>query len=259
MLLFQDCFPLLGSSPTKWDCVSATNENITFKPGSNQSGKQEWALYSATQLAFRYHPTGALRKLKKSSPVVWKEPPKVKKHLKPLLLRPSCYTEWGLGTHETRFSNCNSFSCFSLPLGSFLSKQEGNTSSFLKHQLQESAGNQTMLSGFCRQPGQMAPSFPKNAALLSCLLLSSQKRAQGLQVSQRSFILCTQACSRMIWEPEYTCSLRQSADIPNSKLKPEKAHKTLQNQPNLTCQVSVKRRQLCFRSISSSWIFNCMI
>lgn len=78
-LLFQDCFPLLGSSLTKWDCVSATNENITFKPGSDQSGKQEWALYSATQLAFRYHPTGAQTKLEKSSPVVWKEPPKAKK------------------------------------------------------------------------------------------------------------------------------------------------------------------------------------
>lgn len=181
-----------------------------------------------------------------------------KKHLKPLLLQPSCYTEWGLGMHEPHFSNCNSFSCFSLPLESFLSKQEGNTSSFLKHQLQESAGNQAMLSGFCRQPGQVASSFPKNAELPSCLLLSRQNRAQGLQASQTSFILCTYVCSRMISEPEYTCSLRRSADIPNSKLKPEKAHKTL-HQLNSTCQVSFERRQLCFRSISSSRIFNCMM
>lgn len=70
MLLFQDCFPLLSSSLTKWDCVSATNENITFKPGSDQSDKQEWALYSATQTAFRYHLSRALRKLENSSPVV---------------------------------------------------------------------------------------------------------------------------------------------------------------------------------------------
>lgn len=70
MLLFQDCFPLLSSSLTKWGCVSAANENITFKPGTDQSGKQEWALYSATQRAFRYHLSGALRKLEKSFPVV---------------------------------------------------------------------------------------------------------------------------------------------------------------------------------------------
>lgn len=39
MLLFHDCFPLLGSSQTKWDCISATNENITFKLGSDQYKK----------------------------------------------------------------------------------------------------------------------------------------------------------------------------------------------------------------------------
>lgn len=55
MLLFQDCFPLLSSSLTKWDWVSATNENITFKPGSDQSGKLEQALHSAPQPAFKYH------------------------------------------------------------------------------------------------------------------------------------------------------------------------------------------------------------
>lgn len=75
----------------------------TCKPGSNQSGKQEWALYSATQPVFRYHLAGALRKLEKSSPVVWKESLKVKNHLKPWFLWPSCYTEGGLGMHETFF------------------------------------------------------------------------------------------------------------------------------------------------------------
>lgn len=49
MLLFHDCFPLLGSSQTKWDGISATNESITFQPGSDQYGKQEQSLYSATQ------------------------------------------------------------------------------------------------------------------------------------------------------------------------------------------------------------------
>lgn len=49
MLLFHDCFPLLGSSQTKWDGVSAANQSITFKVGSDQHGQQEQALYSATQ------------------------------------------------------------------------------------------------------------------------------------------------------------------------------------------------------------------
>lgn len=41
MLLFHDCFPLLGSSQTTQDSVSAPNENITFKLGSDQSGKRD--------------------------------------------------------------------------------------------------------------------------------------------------------------------------------------------------------------------------
>lgn len=225
MFLFQDCFPLLSSSLTKWDYVSATNENITFKPGSDQSGKQEWALYSPTERAFRYYLTGALRKLGKSPPVVWKEPPKVKNHLKPLLLWPSCSREWGLGMHEMFFHMqlILSFSCFSLPLGSFLSKQQGNTSSFLKHQLQNLHETRQCPWAFV---GNQARWPHPSSKVQSFLLLSSPKRAQGLQASQRNFILCTYVCSRMIWEPEYTCSLRGSADISNIKLKPEKAHKS---------------------------------
>lgn len=214
MFLFQDCFSLLSSSLTKWDCVSATNENITFKPGSDQAGKQERALYSATHPACRYHLTGALRKLEKSSPVVWKEPPKAKKHLKPLLLQPSCTMEWGLSIHETFLQ----MQLILLFLSSI--RQQSNTSSFLLcRNLHET--RQCPLA-FVGSQARWPHPPPK---VQSCWF-SSQKRAQGLQASQRNFILCTYVWSRMIWEPEYTCPLRRSAVIPNIKLKPEKAHKS---------------------------------
>lgn len=133
------------------------------------------------------------------------------------------------------FFKCNLFSRFSLPLGSFLSNQQGNTSSFLKHQLQESAWNQTMPSGFCRQPGQVAPSLPKSAELLSCLLLSSQKRAQGLQASQKLYLMhiCLQKddlgtwihllSERECWHSKHQTKTRKSPQIISSTW-PVKCH-----------------------------------
>lgn len=190
------------------------------------SDKQEWTLYSATQTAFRYHLTRALRKLEKSSPVVWKKASKGQKTPEIFASVAQLFYRVGFGHAWDLLPNATHTAVSSLPLDSFLSKQEGNTSSLLKHQLQVSAWKQTMPSGFCRQPDQVVSSFPKTAELLSCLWLSSQKTAQSLQASQRNLILCTYVCSRMIWEPEYTCSLRGNADIPNSKLKPEKAHRS---------------------------------
>lgn len=134
-----------------------------------------------------------------------------------------------------------SFPCFSLPLGSFLTKQKGNTVLLLSSSCGSLHKTVYIPLAFacssqagCPCSHRLAPSFPGSAA--TCCS-PANKRALGLQASQRSSILCACVCSRESWEAECSCPLRQAADISNS----EQLTRTKKQQPTD-----------CF--ISSTWL-----